>query len=82
MVVHTSPTAETKGAPNLSASTSRPLWEKKIRYFPQGSMRLTAPGASAVPASTRMPSLLTRYRLDSGALPLVARSAMVFKKPG
>ena len=33
-------------------------------------MRLTAPGASAVPASTRMPSLLTRYRLDSGA-PLI-----------
>ena len=37
-----------------------------MRYLPQGSMRLTAPRASAVPASTRMPSLFTRYRLDGG----------------
>ena len=29
-----------------------------------------------------MPSLLTRYRLDRGALPLTARSASVFKSPG
>jgi len=81
-VEQAAPAAETKAAPNLSASTSRPFWEKKTRYLPQGVMRLTAPGASAVPASTRMPSLLTRYRLDRGALPLTARSASVFKKPG
>ena len=39
-----------------------------------------APGASAVPASTRMPSLFTRYRLESGALPFTARSARVLRK--
>ena len=68
--------------PNLSAMAARPLFEKKMRYFPQGSRRLTAPGAKAVPASTRMPSRLTMYRLESGALPRTARSDSVFRKLG
>ena len=81
-VLHTSPMADTNPAPSRSAMASRPLWEKKIRYLPWGVIRLTAPGARALPASTRIPSRFTRYREVRGAEPFTARLARVFRKAG